>query len=145
MSSYATTTDLYNLALPAAALPTYIGSVMQQSMLDTCSDIVDSYIGARFRLPLTTPTASVKYAVCALAAYKLLLIRGYNPEVGKDEAIKSAHDEQIKWLEGVADGSINPPSLDSSPGGVIGGPFTAQVTVDDSGAVSVAAPTLRGW
>lgn len=160
MSSYCTPQDLNVLAMPSGGLPPFQNASVQQIHLDTASDTVDSYLADQVTLPLTgTIPLSIKMKVCQIAAYTLLVARGYNPENPANETMKMQYDEAISWLESIAAGKIKPPLTDSSPdGGVSGGPdvlqiqpdFTSQDQVNGrrfvrSGGVRLGPPTLRGW
>ncbi len=168
MSSYATPTDLANLALPAGSLPAFVTTPIQQNHLDAASGIVDSFLGAKVRLPLVgTPPLEIKLRVCQLAAFTLLLLRGYNPDVAVDEQVYRMYEDAMNWLKAIARGEVNPVVTDSGTPGVQGGggPFTqqvntgttsassqgtltGQVTVDssgDTGTVAVGSPRIRGW
>jgi phage gp36-like protein len=161
MSSYATPTDLSNLALPSGAIPAFQTTAIQQAHLDAASDTVDSYIADQCTLPLIAPfPASIKMRVCQIAAYTLLIARGYNPDNGPDELMKMQHDGAMEWLEKVAAGKIRPPLNDSSPGGIVGGPNVQQASVQggssqasvggptniiNGGTVVLGPPSLRGW
>src|SRR5947209_12252974 len=108
MSRYATPADLAQLGLPAAAL-TGISTDDQQTALDAASSIVDSYLAARFNLPLVAPfPADLVQATCSFAAYTLLSRRGYNPEAGSDQNIRLRYEDARRWCEGVAANKVHP-------------------------------------
>ena len=147
MSSYATPTDLRAKGAAAAALDG-VPEVDLQGALDSASGIADGYLGARYKLPIVTASPDLVEAVCKIAAYNLLALRGYNPELGADVLIRDRYDDAVRWLERVADGKIAPDLLDSSTGGVegIGGPFVLQPVVSQyDGTVVASRPMPRGW
>ncbi len=124
MSSYATIADLTRLGVSANAL-SGVDTLEQEGAIASASNLADGYLATRFTLPIVTPSADLVEAVCKIAAYNILAIRGYNPELGADEVLRARHKDAIAWMEGVAAGRITPPLVDSTPGGVaaLGGPF----------------------
>jgi phage gp36-like protein len=149
VSSYATLTDLTTLGVPSAAL-SGVSTVEQQRALDAASTLADGYLRAKFTLPISIPSIDLVEAVCKVAAYSLLSVRGYNPETGSDPNVRDRYKDAIAWLKGVAEGSITPALTDSSPGGVLGGPFVLQAQLSGSASdglpvVVPGAPRARGW
>jgi phage gp36-like protein len=72
-------------------------------------------------------------AVCKIAAYELLAIRGFNPD-GDDEQVRKRYEDAMKWLADIAAGRISPVGLvDSTPD-----------EPDEGGAEVVTLPA-RGW
>lgn len=79
--------------------------------LEADSGVMDSYIGEATTLPLTAPYPAVLGKCnCDLACYSLLLWRGYNPET-YDTNYQARAERWIKWLEGVANGSVSIPGV----------------------------------
>ena len=146
MSSYATPDDFASLGIVPAALDG-IADAEKQAALNSASSLADGYLGAKFRLPILTPSADLKGVVCRLANYDLLAVRGFNPELGADVVIRDRYQDAVRWLEGVAAGKITPPLIDSTPGGVaaLGGPFVQQPVVSYDGTTSASRPAPRGW
>jgi phage gp36-like protein len=107
MSSYATLTDLTVYGLPATALGA-LSSTVQQAALDDASDIVDSYLRGRYVLPLLAWGTEITQAVCRIAAYNLLSVRGYNPASGADENIRNRYTDSITWLSQVQRQAAHP-------------------------------------
>lgn len=73
----------------------------------------------------------LRRAVCCIAAYDLLSVRGYNPE-GADENLRLRYEDAIRWLKGVASGFIDPGLIDSTPD-------------EEEGGVATAGCARRGW
>jgi phage gp36-like protein len=162
---YAVLADVFNSGMQQAA----VGSVttqQQQASLDAANSKIDSYIGAKFHLPLVSWGADLNAAAVSLAAFAIIAFRGFDPEDPGDKVFADRKDNTIKWLEAIADGKVTPVVVDSSPGGKGGAgadPFTSQarsqfsttqaqldgqVTVtgdSQSGQVFVSRPTNRGW
>jgi phage gp36-like protein len=147
VSSYATLTDLTTLGVPAGAISS-ISSGDQQKALDAASTLADGYLRGKFTLPIATPSVDLVEAVCKVAAYSLLSVRGYNPETGSDPNLRDRYKDAIAWFQGVAAGRITPALTDASVGSV-GGPFVVQPTMaeglDGSSRLVSGAPRARGW
>ena len=106
MSQYATTTELANFGLPAAAL-TGISGTIQDQHLTLASGKVDSYLRGRYTLPLASPYPDeIKAAVCALAAYTLLKRRGFNPDA-YDSNFRDEYLSTLEWLDKLSEGKVN--------------------------------------
>jgi phage gp36-like protein len=102
MSRYATTDDLKTFGLPAGALD---GSPIDvQKALDAASAFADSYLGARYTLPITTTDPALTIAVCGIAAWMLMSRRGFNPDNGSDPVIRQGYEDARAWLTRVANG-----------------------------------------
>lgn len=127
--AYATRDDLARLGLPQAVISA-IPLTDQDAALEAASDLADSYLRARYTLPLLSWQDDLRRAVCHIAAYDLLVRRGFNP-TGADEQVRLRYEDAIRWLERVAQGLLSPDIVDSS--------------VDDlAGPVGYTRPR-RGW
>lgn len=112
--AYATPTDLYRLALRQAAL-SGISSADQTQALEAASRVADSYLQARYQLPLAAWDDDLRRAVAIIAAYDLLSGRGFAPE-GSDEHVRLRYEDAISWLRDVSRSVVTPVGLvDSSP------------------------------
>src|SRR5437870_5500434 len=100
-----------------------LSSGQQQKALDAANALADSYLAARFKLPLTLWGDDVKDAVVAIARFKLLTSRGFAPEGDHAAAIVEAKKDAIRWFEGIANDTVHPVVTDSSSGGIVGGLF----------------------
>jgi len=116
MSAYATLTDLYALGLPLVAM----GSVSvgtQQRVLDARNDFADDKFRARYRLPLVAPfPASLVQNVCMLAAWDILMIRGYNPSAAADVNIAARGEMALAWFNDVERQRAHPNVIESGGG-----------------------------
>ena len=104
--AYATTSDLYAMGLPSAAL-TGVASEAITAALDGASSICDSYLRGSFGTPIATPSAALKLCVCRIAAYTLLCSRGFNPEA-LDGVARKNYDDAISWLKDCHKGLASP-------------------------------------
>ena len=104
MAGYASIADLNDCGLPAGALDS-IKPVVQQKALDKASALADTYLRDRYTLPLTGPfDPSLIDAVCQVAAYRLMALRGYNPNSGADGLIRQGWVDATEWLKRIANG-----------------------------------------
>lgn len=115
--SYATPTDFRALGLPAAAVEE-LDDAQIQAHLTSCAGVIDSYLGARYALPLVAPFPAVLVRIeVDLAVCSVLLWRGYNPET-----FDTLYAERCKaakaWLESVAAGRVSVPGAQDSSAGV---------------------------
>src|SRR5437899_1465762 len=130
-TAYAVVADLTNYGVLDTS--TSFGAIkngQMQAAIDAACDLADSYLGARFKLPLSKWGKDITEAVVAIARFKLLTQRGFAPTGDAALAIVEAKKDALKWFEGISDGRVNPVVTDSSSGGKIGGPFVDQGTAD---------------
>lgn len=110
---YATPDDLPALALPADALTN--APADKAAAMIAISSFCDSYLGAVYTMPLLAWGDDLRRCAAHLAAYDLMVTRGYSPE-GPDENLRDRYDDAIKWLSRLADGGLAPPDIvDSEP------------------------------
>ncbi len=126
--TYATLEDL-ELVLPAKAY----GSVTAQQRLKAlqrASAYADAFLRDRYALPLRCSCGcscgfdpSLVDAVCELASYRIVCLRGYNPDLGGDQVIRQGWADAVDFLKRVANGQAqlkvcqsNPPSLQPEVG-----------------------------
>lgn len=130
MASYAAISDLTNV-MNTAALTT-LSTGQQTQALSAASDIADSYFRAQYTLPLLSWGQDVIDAVCNIAAYRLMTLRGYGPEAGADSGFRKRYEDAIDWLKMVAKNETVPNLVDSASGGAEGGVF-------------IVTGSMRGW
>jgi phage gp36-like protein len=140
--SYGTLADLTNVGLPATAL-TNVPSGTQQASLDAMSSRMDDYFGGRYSMPLLSWPFSLNYCCAVMAAYDLMVVRGYNPSAGADVNFRDRYEDQIRWLEQVQRQCAHPAVVQSPSSTNYAAP-----QVISSSVVSVVSgcrrPT-RGW
>jgi phage gp36-like protein len=112
--TYATQDDLFRLGLPERAFRGVSPSTIENA-LEAASRLADSYLRARYVLPLTAWDEALTRAVAAIAAYDLMAVRGYDPARGADEVLRLRYEDAIRWLERVAAGAVSPEVRDSTP------------------------------
>ncbi len=134
MSQYADKGELSDLGLRTGALEEITDETLDEH-LQAASGIIDSYIGARYTLPLGTPYPMVLKRVCVtIAVYEILLWRGFNPET-YDTNYKDQYTWAMDWLDKVNRGLIGIPGIITtpSPGG------------DSMSSPLVYSRPMRGW
>lgn len=129
--AYATTTEL-GYAIPAAAVAR-VSSQQQQWHLDGASGIADSYLRARYSVPIPAPVPrELASAVAAIAGFDLLCSLGFNPQEF-DSVYQVRRDSAIAWLTAVSEGKA---SLDA------GKDATPSVS---EGRPRIVSQPSRGW
>jgi len=101
--AYASQTDLTNVGMPALALGT-LTTQQINAALDNASTYADGFFRARWgtnAVPLVAWDSAVTEAVAKIAAYRLMAIRGYNPEAGRDSQFRQGYDDAVDWLNKV--------------------------------------------
>lgn len=115
--AYATVAEFYSLALPEASLGG-LASATIEAQLTGASAIADSYLGRRYAVPLGTWGSDLRVCVCALAAYRILLMSiGFNPNNPQDRAVEDDYKRWLQWLKDVADGNVKPAGITEDPSG----------------------------
>jgi phage gp36-like protein len=142
---YATTADLANTMSAQALAHPSTGTTQQNAQLLRASEFVDGYLRDQFVLPLTFWSSDVVQAVCDIAAYRLVCLRGFNPE--KDGLYKDNFDSTIRWLEGIAKGHIAPDVTDASSGSTPGesAPGSAPLAYSPVPVKPWGTPTRGAW
>lgn len=132
--AYAILADLYAFGLPLVAMGS-VSVATQQRCLDARNDYADDKFRARYKLPLLTPYPdSLKLNICMLAAWDLLMIRGYNPGAAADVNIATRGELAMKWFDDVERQRAHPDVREST------GPETPAYA-----APLVISKALQGW
>lgn len=111
---YATTTDLANVVAAAALAHPSTGTAAQNAQLVNASTLIDGYLRDQYQLPLNKWGSDIVQATCDIAAYRLVCLRGFNPE--RDGHYETNFKAAVKWLEQVAAGKVSPDVVDNSSG-----------------------------
>ncbi len=112
--AYAVLADLYVFGLPLVAMGS-VSTATQQRVLDGRNDYADDKLRARYRLPLIEPyPESLKQNICMLAAWDLLMIRGYNPSAAADVNIATRGEMAMKWFDDVERQRAHPNVVEST-------------------------------
>lgn len=106
-TQYASIEDFQNAGLPTGGLDSLDKSVWNQGLI-RASSYADSFLGDKYSLPLSRPyPPSLVDAVCQIAAWRLMCLRGYNPAVAggsADAIIRQGFLDARDWLVRVANG-----------------------------------------
>lgn len=132
MTAYATLTDLHTYGLSAVAC----GNVTtgdQQVILDGRNAWADGKLRGRYQLPLLAWDVDLRMMVAQLAAYDVMIRRGYNPAAGADVNVRLRYEDALKWFDGVERQNVHP-NVTASP--------TASPHYN---APQVTTSTTRGW
>src|SRR3954462_14745847 len=103
---YAVLADLTNYGVGTTATFGSLSAGVQQKALDAANMVADSYLHSKFRLPLTAWGPDLTEAVVAIARFKLLGQRAFNPEGGSAALLVEAKNDAIRWFEGISKGTI---------------------------------------
>ncbi len=133
MAAYATLADLYAFGLPLVAMGS-VSVATQQRILDGRNGYADDKLRARYLLPLGTPyPTSLTQNVCMLAAWDVLMIRGYNPGAAADENIATRGQMALDWFNDVERQRAHPDVVEATS------PSPAYA------APQVISKPLQGW
>ena len=138
MSQYATETNLADYGLPSTAL-TSLTTAQKNAFLTQASATIDTYLRAHHTLPISgevgppnTYPGELVEACVAIAAWRILVFRGFNPDQF-DEVYRTRYEDAMAWLRDAAKGLVNlDPSADATP-------------TTHEGTAKVKTGTSRGW
>jgi phage gp36-like protein len=82
-----------------AATATTVNTVVLEQFLDGASALIDSYLGARYLIPVVTPTQPLKQACLDIARYN-----ADNVRVRED--VRQRYEDRIRWLEQITKGLV---------------------------------------
>lgn len=129
---FANVDDLNALGIPSGSMGGISASSKAEQLAAT-TELASGILAGRYDLPITAWGADLTQAVCKIAGYELLSVRGLAPD-GDDSNVRRRYEDAMKWLADVAAGSISPVGLvDSTP------------TEPDLGGVEVVTTKTRGW
>ena len=142
---YATQSDLSNYGLNPAALAT-ITPTQITAALATASSVIDDALRGQYDLPLVKVGLSITRACAIIAAYDLLVARGFDPSIANDRNFVSRYYEIVGdpekpdtaetcWLGKVAAGKLNPDLIDSGAGS----------EGEPTAGPRIASSSQRGW
>jgi len=141
---YATLSDLYKYGAPERAFG-QLDDATKTAGLVSASAKVATFLRARYVLPLLTWDDSITEATCKIAAYDLLVVRGYNPAAGADPNLRERNLDALFFLEKVQKSQAHP-AITSTVSPVPS--YVDQPMVLSSSVVNVATggtATRRGW
>jgi phage gp36-like protein len=149
MPQYATIADFEASGLPPGA----IGDISKGEInmhLARQSAHADTYLGAKVTLPLSAPyDQQLVDAVCQMAAWRIMIRRGFNPDNNGDAVVRQGYEDAIKWLTRVANGQARLNVIQSAPESLQPNVVTNQergYSPRDTGTdVPIVGGGLGGW
>lgn len=130
--SFANLEQLYKFGIPSSALGSINDSSKAESLAAT-TELASGILAIRFDPPIVSQSVDLAQAVCKIAAYDLLSVRGFNPD-GDDSNYRRRYEDAMAWLKAVADGKITPVDIiDDTP------------EEDDGYGAEVTALSIRPW
>jgi phage gp36-like protein len=114
MTAYPTRAQLYQFGINSAALSN-VPTADQDAALESTSRLADTYCRPRHETPFASPyPLEIVRAVCAIAAWDLLSVRGYNPDLG--DTLSARAERAIQWLRDLGAGRAHlDTSADATP------------------------------
>ena len=113
---YATAEDFDRFGIRPEALPASITAKDKEAAISAASGRADSYLGARFRLPISAWGDDLRQAVCAIGAFELVSTQvGFNPEVGHNMVLVTRKEDAVRWFEQVSRGHVTPAGISETP------------------------------
>ena len=88
-----------------------------QKALDDAAAEIDTYLGSRYDLPLSTVPASLRRIAVDIAIYRMMGLRG----MGDVEDSRKRYEDAVRFLRHVADGSTTLGLPEASSGDSISG------------------------
>ncbi len=135
---YATPEDVKLLGLRGVAMQGDDAITDQEidEAAEAAGDLLDSYANtADLSVPFLEWPDSWRRAAAIVIGYDLISARiGYNPSADGDDPFRKRYEDVIRWLEGIADGSVLLPGTTTPPGATTVG----RVLV-------ITAEPARGW
>lgn len=113
-AQYITPSDVSTYGVNGAAL-TGIPFAEQVAACVAVSAEADASFRARYNLPLVSWGQDVRAMLARICAYELLVVRGFNPELGADSNISVRAEGARAWLRAVARQEQHPDVVASVP------------------------------
>jgi phage gp36-like protein len=101
---YATIEDLDNSAPPKSLIRCQPTDKLRA--LAQASRIIDTFLAARYQLPLATWDDDLTQWCCQIAVYRLLTVRGWNPTDIANSGIVTLYREAMACLRSVKGGDL---------------------------------------
>jgi len=82
--------------------------------LEAASAVVDSYLRARYTLPIQRWGLELTRCVAQIAAYDLMLSKGFDPSLAADEQLRLRYEDALAWLKMVRKNEVDPGISDTN-------------------------------
>jgi phage gp36-like protein len=99
--AYCTVDEVKRYGVNGSALTGIPTQTIEDTILAISSE-ADSAFRSRYNLPLISWGVDVRSNVARIVAYELLVVRGFNPELGADTNIASRAEASRAWFRAVA-------------------------------------------
>ena len=99
--AYCTVQEVSRYGVNGAALTGIPTAAIEDTIL-AVSEEADSAFRSRYNLPLLDWGTDVRSNVARIVAYELLVVRGFNPELGADTNLQLRSDQARAWFRAVA-------------------------------------------
>ncbi len=137
---YASVDDFRELSGVGSYVAQDSDEVVVERLLSVASSVVDGYLSVRYPTPLAAPLVAkrvdVRRTACHVAAWDFMCSRGWNPELAPaGDTVKTNYDNAMRWLERVANGTINIGEFASG----------ADQSTQPFGGATINSEPLRGW
>ncbi len=138
MSAYCTVAEVSSLGIKRDAYADATNDQIDREIAST-SDLIDSYLGSRYTLPLIVFPEVIRECCAKLSACDLVDAGGRDPDPnGPDGMIDKIRKQWLDWLKMVAAGTVTPPGvIDSTPGATAGSSPGARILSSSSRGYSV--------
>lgn len=135
MSAYCTVAEVSSLGIKRDAYADKTATEIEQQVTST-SDLIDSYLGSRYTLPLIVFPQVIRECCAKLSACDLIDSLGRDPDA--DPLVDTIRKQWLDWLKLIAAGTVTPPGVvDSTPGATPGSSPGARVQSGTSRGYSV--------
>ena len=151
MGAYALQADLFNLGLPAAAMgnagnPSVVPSATIDASLEANARLMDDYFRGRWGMtavPLAAWDTSITRVNCHLAAYDIMVVRGFSSDSDSNKDLRVRYQAALDWLDKVQRQQLHP--LITLANGQTGRQEPNLVSSSVVNIVSGATGPNRGW
>lgn len=148
---YATQSDLFALGLPQAAMgsagnPSVVPSASIDAALAAQAVYMDSFFRARYgqlAVPFLAWDLSVTLCNCQLAAYDIMVVRGFSSDADANKDLLKRYDRAVTWLDKVQRQQAHP--LVTLANGQTAPQQPNMVSSSVVNVVSGASGPNRGW
>ena len=113
MADYCTFGDLTLLGIRAEAIAN-IGPEEIQAAISAAKSKIDSYLRARYTLPLAAWDYSITEIAVKISVYHAIKVRGFNAARPNDELIRMEYEDACRELRDIQAGRMHPAVTDSS-------------------------------
>ena len=104
--------QLAQYGLPPKALSRFTLEEIDRG-LEAASGLMDSYLRARYTLPIQRWGLELTHVCAGIASYTLMTSKGFDPNLSADEQLRLRYEDAMAWLRQVRKGEVDPGLTDS--------------------------------